>query len=142
MPYNEPLEINDGQASPVSHSFAVSRVLENLIVRHDRSSGIMVGYPEITFGNRLPTKGNTNYKATMKIKVPVLEQVATAASGFTPGPTLAYSLNANVDVIIPERATAAEKADLLAYLVNTVQTIDWEELVLNSDLYYVEPPIA
>lgn len=112
------LTLNDGQATPVAHSFEPTRVGETLAIYHDKVSGVMAGYPSVSLGNRLPVKENGNYKVTARIRIPVLETAATAASGFTPGPTVAYQLSANVDFVIPARATSAERDDLLAYTAN------------------------
>ncbi len=81
--------INDGQVTPVAHTFNPSRVTGDLVSYHDKVSGVIAGYPSITLGNRLPTGKNGNYKATLRVRLPVLETAATAASGFTPGPPVA-----------------------------------------------------
>lgn len=112
------LALNDGQATPVSHDFEPTRVGEVLAQYHDKVDGIMAGYPSISLGNRLPTQANGNYKVTLRVRIPVLETAATAASGFTPGPTVAYTISANVDFVIPGRATEAERKDILAYTKN------------------------
>lgn len=130
------LTLNDGQATPESHDFEPARVSENVVKYHDREDSVILGYPEITLGNRLPTKENGNYKCSLKVRIPVLETAATAASGFTPGPTLAYSVNANVDMIIPERATEDERKDLNAFLKNALAHAAWTSLVEDFDLPY------
>jgi len=110
------LSLND--AVPAAHSFEPTMIGKDLVSYHDKSSGVFAGYPSITLGHRMPTASNRNYKVTLRVRVPVLETAATAASGFTPGPTVAYSLNCNVDFIVPDRSTAAERADLVAYVSN------------------------
>jgi hypothetical protein len=110
----------DGQGSPVNHTFQPTDVKPEIVTYHDKVTGIVAGYPRITLGHRLSTRENPNVKTTGRIYLPVLETAATAASGFTPGPTLAYNLAGNIDVTIPDRATAAERADLYAYLKNLV----------------------
>ena len=56
--------INDGQATPVAHTFEPTRVSPNLVSYHDKVSGVFAGYPSISLGNRVPNKQNANYKAS------------------------------------------------------------------------------
>lgn len=130
------ITLNDGQSVPVAHVFNPTQVNPDLVAYHDKSSGVIAGYPSVTLGRRLPNRANGNYKATARIRVPVLETAATAASGFTPGPTLAYALSFNCDVVIPERATAAERADLYAYAKNLLANAVFGGLVEDMDLPY------
>jgi hypothetical protein len=131
-----PLTILDGQATPVSHTFDVSRKDAGLAIWQDRSSGTFLGYPKITMTNRLPSTKNGNYKASVKIVVPVLETVTAASNGLTPGPTKAYDLTANVDFIIPSRAEAGERDDILAYLRDLLSQSVITELVADGSLPY------
>ena len=128
--------INDGQATPVAHTFEPTRVSPNLVSYHDKVSGVFAGYPSISLGNRVPNKQNANYKASARIRLPVLETAAPATSGFTPGPTVAYALSGNVDCVIPDRATDAEKADLEAYLQNLISQAVSGDLVTEMALPY------
>lgn len=128
--------LNDGAATPVAHTFKPTNVSPNLVTYHDKSSGVIAGYPKITLGNRLPSRENGNYKASGRINLPVLETAATASSGFTPGPTVAYSLSAAVDAIIPARATLAERQDLYAFASNLLAHAVFGELVKDMDLPY------
>lgn len=127
------IAVNDGQATPVSHDFEPARREPGLATYHDRVDGIVAGYPSVSVGSRLPNNSNRNFKATVKIRIPVLETAATAASGFTPGPTVAYALTANIDFVIPDRATVAEREDLLAYAANLLDHATIVSLVENMD---------
>lgn len=126
----------DGLATPVNHTFNPTKKDGSIITYHDKILGVAAGYPSLTLGNRLPSGKNGNYKTTGRIRLPVLETAATAASGFTPGPTVAYSLTANIDVVVPERATLAERKDLHAYLKNLCAHAVWGSIVKDMDLPY------
>lgn len=130
------ISINDGQATPVSHDFTPVRVESNLVTYSDKSVSTLLGRPRITLGNRLPNGKNGNYKATARVVVPVLETVTAAADGLTPGPTLAYQLLANVEVVIPSRAESAERDDLVAYMSNLIQHTVADALFTDMDLPY------
>lgn len=126
----------DGQTTPANHTFTPTQVSADLVTYHDKASGIAAGYPRVTLGRRLATKDNANVKTSSRVYLPVLETAATSASGFTPGPTVAYGLAGNVDVTIPDRATAAERADLYAYLKNLVAHAVFGSAVKDMDFPY------
>lgn len=108
-----PIVLPDAQTTPVDHTFEPSRVGEALVIYHDRSPGTFLEYPSISIGNRLPSPVNENYKTTIKVRLPVL--VDNTANPEL-APALAYALSANVDIVIPARSTAQERADLQSYL--------------------------
>lgn len=114
------LTINDGAATPVAHTFSPVNIDAAGVAKWvDRSSGIALGFPTITFSMRQPNKVNRNYKVTTKVVYPVLEQTsASTASGIQPAPTKAYDLVFNGEFILPERSTLAQRNDLLAFVKN------------------------
>lgn len=73
----------------------------------DRSAGIVLGYPTLTMGMRRPTKDSQLTKTQVKFFYPILETVDPAVGIF--GPKLAYTLQAHMDLIVPTRATLAER---------------------------------
>jgi hypothetical protein len=114
------LTLADGQSTPVNHTFSPVNIDQSGVARWaDRSGGIALGYPVVTFSNKAPTKTSRSYKVTAKVALPILEQTsASTATGIQPQPTLAYNLLANVEFVLPERSTLAQRKDLLAYLKN------------------------
>jgi hypothetical protein len=126
--------LNDGQATPVAHTFEPVRVAPDLVTYHDKVDGIVAGYRSITLGRRLPSAQNGNGKSSGRIRMPILETAATAASGFTPGPTVAYSLACNIDSIIPDRATLDERKDLYAYATNLLAEAVFGDLMKDGIL--------
>lgn len=122
------LTLNDGQATPVAHTFSPVRIDQNGVASWaDRVGGIALGYPVVSFSMRVPSKTSRVYKLTAKIVAPVLEVTSPATStGIQPAPTKAYDLTFTCDFILPERSTLAQRKDLLAYaknyLANAVMT--------------------
>jgi hypothetical protein len=114
------LTIADGQGTPVNHTFSPDSIENNVARWSDRSSGISIGFPVITFSNKRPTaKGSRNYRVTAKVVYPVLEQTSpSTATGIQPAPVKAYDLIFNGEFVLPERSTAAQRADLFAYVKN------------------------
>jgi len=114
------LTLTDGQATPASHTFSPVNIDSAGIAKwSDRSGGIALGFPTISFSLRNPSKTSRNYKLTAKVVVPVLEVTSPSTStGIQPAPTKAYDVTANVEMILPERSTAAQRADMIAYTKN------------------------
>jgi hypothetical protein len=111
--------INDGQATPVAHTFAPVNIVGDVAKWADRSGGIALGYPIITQSLRMPTSGSRMYKLTQRIVVPTLEVTSPSTmTGIQPAPTLAYNLMCNVDWLLPERSTLQERKNLKAFLKN------------------------
>nr|QDH91443.1 MAG: hypothetical protein H1Rhizo277660_000002 [Leviviridae sp.] len=114
------LALADGQSTPVSHTFSPVNIDQTGVAKWaDRSSGIALGFPTVTFSMRQPTKASRVYRVTAKVNLPVLEQTsASTATGIQPAPTKAYDLLCNMEFILPERSTLAQRNDLLAYVKN------------------------
>ena len=113
------ITINNGAATPVAKTYNPTRIEPELVRYHDRSGGIVIGFPEISISNRLPSKTAKSYKVTAKVTIPVLEQTSpSTATGIQPAPTVAYTLVGNVDMVFPDRCTLAERKDLLAFVKN------------------------
>lgn len=114
------LTLNDGQATPVAHSFNPVNIDAVGVAKWaDRSGGIALGYPAVTMSLRNPTKGSRNYRLTMKVVTPVLEVTSpSTATGIQPAPTKAYDLLATMEFVLPERSTLAQRKDILAYVKN------------------------
>jgi len=111
------LVLADGQTTPVNHTFSPVNIDQAGVARWaDRSGGISLGFPIITFSLRQPTKGSRNYKLSAKVVTPVLEVTSPSTStGIQPAPTKAYDLTLNIEAVLPERSTPPQRKDLLAY---------------------------
>lgn len=114
------LTLADGLATPVNHTFSPVNIDQAGVARWaDRSGGIALGYPVVSFSNRMPTKGSRNYRLMAKVVTPVLEQTsASTATGIQPAPTKAYDLIFTCEFVLPERSTLQQRKDLLAYAKN------------------------
>lgn len=126
----------DGQASPVNHTFVPTKFENGIVFYFDRATGVVAGFPQLSISARLPDNVNANYKCTGRVVVPILETAATAASGFTPGPTVAYRNILDVSVVIPSRATLAERKDIYAYGKNLIAHAVFGALVQDMDPPY------
>lgn len=131
------ITINNGAATPVAKTHNPSTVQSDLVSYQDRSGGIVLGFPEISIGNRMPGKNASSYKVTARVKVPVLEQTSpSTATGIQPAPTLAYTLVGNVELIMPSRCTLSERKDLLAFVKNFLANAVVTTAVENFEMPY------
>lgn len=145
MPNVAPIVINDGQTTPVAHTFTPTGRPGDGNQRWsytDDVGGISLGMPEITHMISRPASGSrtsdssrvTRVKAS--VRVPVLETLGNSAAGYPPAPTLAYYLLANVEFIMPERSTEANRKDLLAFVANLMDHSVMTELAVKlRDVY-------
>lgn len=122
--------INDGQGTPVAHTFSPSTVSTEVVSYHDRSGGIVLGYPEVSVGQKLASNGGNTIKQTLKVTVPTLETVTgSTGEGFAPKPTLAYKERAFVEVYHDVRSSLQERKNLNAYLKNALANAVWTALM-------------
>lgn len=119
-----PLVLKDGQA--VNHTFTPVGTDSGIATYQDVSSGIAISFPTITTSLRLPSKKAASAKATMKIVVPVTEVLAPSTL-----PTKAFELFANLEVVMPEKATPGQRADIAAYTANLLASTPVQDMLKN-----------
>lgn len=134
------LTLADGQATPANHTFAPVGIDQASVAKWaDRSGGIALGFPIVSFSLRAPAASSKSrvFKLTAKVVTPVLEVTSPSTStGIQPAPTLAYNLIANVDIALPERSTVAQRKDLIAFLKNYLATAVLQQAVENFEQVY------
>lgn len=116
------LTLNNGETTPVAKTFNPVNIDANGVAKWaDRSGGVALGYPIITYSLKSPNKDSRAYKLTAKVTLPVLEQTSPSTStGIQPAPTLAYNVLATVEFAMPERSTQQQRKDVRAFLANFV----------------------
>jgi len=137
MPAIAAVVINDGQATPVAHTFAPVNIVGDVAKLADRSGGIALGYPVITQSIRAPGNGLRTYKVTQRVLYPILEVTSpSTATGIQPAPTLAYNLMCNIDWVLPERSTLAERKNLKAFVKNLLAHSNTTVAIEDFDAIY------
>lgn len=137
MPQMANIVINDGQATPVAHTFGPGPLVGTEAVFLDRSGGISIGYPKVIINAAQPSKTSRLYKTRVKLVVPVLEVVnASTYNGITPAPTKAYDLTFDGTFFCPERATLADRKNLLAYVKNLLAHATLTAVVQDQEVVY------
>jgi len=95
----------------------------------DRSGGIALLYPAFSMSVRPPTKASRMYKVTAKVVLPTAETVTgSTPTGFIPAPTVAYTCQAVMEFMLPERSTLAERNIFLSlvrsFFITTINASD------------------
>jgi len=105
------ITINDGLATPVARTFSPESVTPALSVFSERSAGIASLFKKLKLTNTFASGKSTVNRATFKVEYPVAQVVGGVTS-------VAYILRANLELILPDQCTDADRKDLYAYLKN------------------------
>lgn len=122
MPAQASIVINDGQSTPVAHTFVPDGTFpstdgKNVAVWIDRSPGYKVGFWQIREYHSRPN-GNGVEKLRFVLERPVLEVMGSAVVGFNPAPKIAHLPFAAIEYFLPDRASTVELADVAALVQN------------------------
>lgn len=117
--------INDGQGTPVAHTFAPAKTQADMALLEDRVAGIYIGYNKLTFSLTRPTGASQaatrNLKLSIKVETPKLETVSNnTVSGIAPAPTISYRPVVELIATFPERCSLQDRKDLQAYIKNAL----------------------
>lgn len=131
MPAVAAITINDGQATPVAHTFDPTGPDTNGAFSYvDNSSGVALGFPRITLSKSDPRGNSSVYRVKGRFEIPVLETANGAnPEGYTPGPAVAYTVRGNMEFLLPQRSDTDERKDILAYVSNFLQLALAESLI-------------
>jgi len=85
----------------------------------DRSGGIPLLYPSLTMSVRLPTAGSKVCRVVTKLALPTADITAPSTStGIQPAPSKAYECLAQLELVLPERSTLAERNTLRSLVLS------------------------
>lgn len=118
MPQIANIVLNDGQATPVAHTFAPDKIVGTEAIHEDRSGGIAVGYPTLRI-NPVAAPGSPFQKVRVVLSVPTLETATGSTSGgFAPVPTVAYECKFDGTFFLPRRSSLQDRKNLRSYVQN------------------------
>lgn len=142
MPARAALAINDGQGTPVSHTFSPVETADHDLFE-DRSGGIPIGYPLIVYRCRRPPKqgqvsdANRVYRIETNVSVPIMEVTSpSTGTGIQPAPTVAYICRHNGTWFLPERSTLQDRKNLRAYVANLYNHAEHKKVVEDLDFWW------
>lgn len=121
MPAIAPVVLPDGQATPVNRTFEpyTAQYASTPAEFWEKSAGSVNGYRRLLVLTRRSNKQTATSGATnisVRLVTPVLETVSgTSSSGYAPAAAVAYNVLFNCDFVLPDRCTAQDRKDILAY---------------------------
>lgn len=146
MPALAALTINDGQATPVAHTFSPVRIdAKGVATFYDRSSGIAIGFPRLTVSMKEPlalnkagaSSKNRGYRSVITIDRPTLASTSAATgTGIPPAPTVSHVHSVRMDFDLPEQGTLAERNDIHAYSVNALNNVTVKSVLQNLEAFF------
>lgn len=124
-----PIVINDGQATPVAVTFNPESITPSESSFVDRLPGVAIGFRRVRAWVSLALGKSTVNKCKMAVSLPVLQTVNGVS-------TVAYTLRSQVEMIIPDQATDAQRKDLYAFTVNGMQNALMRGVLRDLDPLY------
>lgn len=131
MPAIGTITINDGQSTPVAHSFDPVTTNGESSSLADRSGGVPMGYPLILARQKSPNGGAQNYRMSFSVVVPVVE--ADAVTGQN---KVTRTTRFNGEFVLPEGSSLSERKDILAYAKNLLGDSAVQAVVHNLETIY------
>lgn len=128
------ITINDGQATPVAHVFNPIQSGPPAIYARNGLAGVpVVGEEQIVLDLKMGARtSDAVNRVKMSLRVPVLEVPdGGTPSGYTAPPKVAYFEQVNVEFILPNRSTAAQRKDLRVLLTNLLSNAQVVDMVEN-----------
>lgn len=129
MPAIASMSINDGQATPVAHTFAPVSTTGALANWADRSPGKPAGFRTASHEVAGPSGPRITNKITMGFKFPVIETVNGVDT------VTRYSSGQIILQLHPD-STLQERKDVLAYMTNFLSDASVKTSVENVEPFY------
>lgn len=114
-----PISIADGQATPVTHVFNPITTNPPVYRENGESSVPVIGEKEIQLSLKRANGSGSVNKARVTLRVPVLETTSGSTSGgYAPAPKVAYFMQADLVLLLPDRTTSAQRKDIRTLVQN------------------------
>ena len=115
MPAFGNVTVNDGESTPVAHTFSPVKIDGDIATYADRSGGVPTGYITYTASNRDPVAGSALNRERFVLTLPV---VADGSDPSVPAGTILRSLSCDLTVLIPASSTLQERKNVWAMFKN------------------------
>ncbi|DAD51587.1 TPA_asm: coat protein [ssRNA phage Gerhypos.4_17] len=138
------LVVNDGQATPVAHTFLPAKTTADYALFEDRVSGIYMGFNKWSVLVKRPDQRDADRNArgrniliTQTLEFPQLEIISgTTASGYVAAPSVAFRPQVEVRWKLPEQCTQQNRADLHALLTGHLTHASNKAVIVSLDMFY------
>jgi hypothetical protein len=124
-----PLSINNGAGTPVAKSFAPERVAPDLSTFTERTAAVSAGFLRLSVGYSPANSKRTTNRVDVKLDFPVLQTINGVS-------TVAYTGRFQGYFVIPDVMTAAERADLRAFVANALDNAAVMAVIKDLDPLY------
>ena len=129
MPTASAISINDGQATPVAHTFEPNQVNNGSATFVDRDATTSAGQKQLILGFSPSSAKRSTTRVSIRFNYPV-EQVVDGVT------RVAYTARFNGDVVIPDIMTQAERDNLGAFIMNALANSVVNGMVSDLDPVY------
>lgn len=123
------LSINNGAGTPVAKTFAPERVAPENSVFTERSAASSAGFYRLTVGFSAANSQRPTNRVDLSLSLPVLQTVNGVNS-------VAYTGLFKGYFVIPDTMTAAERADLHAFVANALDVAIVKAVIKDLDPMY------
>lgn len=123
------LSIMNGAATPVAKSFAPEQVSPQLTTFTERSAASSSGYTRLSISYSPASRRRPTNRVDISLDLPVLN----TANGVS---TVAYVGRFKGYFVIPDSMTAAERADLAAFVANALDNAQIRAVIKDLDPLY------
>lgn len=124
-----PLAINNGAATPVAKSFAPEQVSPKLSTFTERTATSSAGYIRLGVGLDMAKASRPTNRVDISLDLPIQETVNGVL-------TVSRTLRFKGYFVIPDTATAGERADLAAFVANALDNTQVRAVVKDLDPMY------
>jgi hypothetical protein len=129
MPAIANLTINDGQAAPAAHTFAVVGTTGTKATWADKSGGIPIGYTKLTNEVREAKSTNGAHSVIFGFELPVMGTVNGVS-------TRVRVSSAQVRFNYAQDSTDQERKDAVAYVINALSLASVKAAAINIEPHY------
>jgi hypothetical protein len=126
------ITVNDAATTPVAHSFTAAKIDGDTARWNEKSATHASGYWTLGISLRDPagSNGSRVYRSQLSLNVPVL--VTEVINGVSL-PKVAYTMRANVELILPQDSTLQNRKDLRKILEGLIANAVYKSVVEDLD---------
>jgi len=115
MPAFADIILLNGEDTPVSKTFSPVGRENGVASWAETSGGVALGFPTVTASSK---RNAENIRVKTTVKIPVMETLGTADSGYTAPPSVAYTARHSSEFLLPLRSGTDVRKDILAFAIN------------------------
>lgn len=129
MPTASAISIDDGQATPASHTFEPNQVSNGSATFVDRDATTSAGQKQIVLSFSPASAKRSTTRLSVRFNYPI-EQVVDGVT------RVAYTARFSSDIVIPDTMTQAERDNLAAFIKNALANTVINGMVSDLDPVY------